>query len=643
MNPNNRQDESDVPQNQASSGSKAGADDDALQDQIAAGPVAGVANADANPSQPGSGHTRDVDSPKAPIPSRFKQTSIGSWLRAGQGEDEVRVQIKARNTKPKARTNVPNGPSVLDLLKNAEKKSSPTKSPDTSAPSAPAPTGSLVAQATVQSPALVSSTSVPSTSGYPVPSSSMPIQSGPRSGFTIKPASNAPSFPRFDTSSIHPAASSASSAFTTQTGPSFPVPAASSNQISPPLDAPSNLSTPKFTSSFPGPSTSSAQTTQNQSVPSASSINGTPSFPALFTPSTDNSSLFPEPSSSSTTRTAPSLSVPSASSTSAVATSISRPFASPSINDPSPSSAPSQLSTPSTLLSIGAVSKSSDPADSTSSVATEATEATEATAATETIDHSDPNLDEMGSQKPTQSKRIALLRSAVTKSAAMKSAVSKPAASKPTPSKSALSKSAPQDSALNQTSGSPKDSASLPLDLASDRFRLPAPATPSRLSTRPTKASRATKRQNVEEKVFVAGDAPLDLSDEGIAERQRLFMIKEAKYAEEGERAYPYLGRLPPPGYRYMNARMAPLYNDGRFDDHAKQAAAHPRNQKHPYRIPDAGIAKPDRSFMRAYRPNVDADVRDSNQDDARHTNIVDTNMDDANLGDTNGADSEAL
>ncbi|RYP53193.1 hypothetical protein DL768_001786 [Monosporascus sp. mg162] len=68
-------------------------------------------------------------------------------------------------------------------------------------------------------------------------------------------------------------------------------------------------------------------------------------------------------------------------------------------------------------------------------------------------------------------------------------------------------------------------------------------------------------------------------TDEAIAARQKVFMVKEARYAEAAEKADPYLGELPPEDRRYLNERTGKLLvNDGRFTQPAaRDPPKHPK------------------------------------------------------------------
>ncbi|RYP70914.1 hypothetical protein DL771_005164 [Monosporascus sp. 5C6A] len=68
-------------------------------------------------------------------------------------------------------------------------------------------------------------------------------------------------------------------------------------------------------------------------------------------------------------------------------------------------------------------------------------------------------------------------------------------------------------------------------------------------------------------------------TDEAIAARQKVFMVKEARYAKAAEKADPYLGELPPEDRRYLNERTGQLLvNDGRFTQPvAREPPKHPK------------------------------------------------------------------
>ncbi|RYP54940.1 hypothetical protein DL769_010262 [Monosporascus sp. CRB-8-3] len=88
----------------------------------------------------------------------------------------------------------------------------------------------------------------------------------------------------------------------------------------------------------------------------------------------------------------------------------------------------------------------------------------------------------------------------------------------------------------------------------------------------PTEDHEPAGDQEIAEYQEIAGDQkPTNsrsafFTDEAIAARQKVFMVKEARYAEAAEKADPYLGELPPENCRYLNEHTGKLLvNDDRF------------------------------------------------------------------------------
>lgn len=111
--------EEDDPHEQLADISMVSANKNASQDQHNVGPIVNATNADADIRQAGSGPIQDIDhpQPKAAIPAHHKQTSINSWLKPDQGEQDIYTQPGpklVRNSRPEnSRAPVPKRPGPL--------------------------------------------------------------------------------------------------------------------------------------------------------------------------------------------------------------------------------------------------------------------------------------------------------------------------------------------------------------------------------------------------------------------------------------------------------------------------------------------------------------------------------------------------